>query len=46
MRQNLTLRARGQTIELEANAAASASTFAERLSRSRAADGRTDGNRW
>lgn len=31
MRQNITLRARGQTIELEANAAASASEFAERL---------------
>ena len=31
MRQNITLRARGQTVELEANAAASANEFAERL---------------
>lgn len=31
MRQNVTLRARGQVIELEANAAASASELAERL---------------
>ena len=31
MRQNITLRARGQTIELEANAAASGSEFAEML---------------
>lgn len=35
MRQNLTLRARGQTIELEANAAASASELADRLAASK-----------